>query len=64
MYYQATDGSQTNNNLFSSCSISSISGVLSTKSSCFKCKMHTKSNDTGGDAPPHYHVVHISLASS
>ena len=36
MYYQATDGSQPNNNLFSSCSISSIKGVLTTKSSCFK----------------------------
>ena len=40
MYFQATDGSQANNNLFSSCSKTSINAVLTTKSSCFKGESH------------------------
>lgn len=38
MFPQATDGSQTNNELFSSCSINSIRPVLETKASCFTGK--------------------------
>ena len=38
MFPQATDGSQSNNELFSMCSIDSIRPVLETKGSCFSGK--------------------------
>lgn len=38
MFPQATDGSLPNNELFSSCSINSISPVLDTKADCFTGK--------------------------
>ena len=38
MFPSATDGQQTNNKMFSTCSLGSIRPVLQTKSSCFEGK--------------------------